>query len=416
MKKTLLTACLTLTTSFTAFAHVESFPTDKKHQCELFDIFKKKKKKDEVKKVVVDPNKTQEKFNTITSRVAGLYAGTIRERDVEFKIIQDWESDVVNAYAQKFTNVWQLTFKGGLYREAAVTDDALALVACHEMGHLIGGAPYINGSDSQLSIEGQSDFWGSSVCIKRYFKEFPETVYLEEGFSKYTCDIQYYGDEEAKNICYRTVKAGTSMATMLAGPEGKVDFESPDYNRLSYTSQKHPAAQCRLDTYTAGALCELDDTSLAFDDKTAKTKLTTEFLCNDRTSNSDIKVERRPKCWFNENLNKTYVDYDEKVVSQRFKSLKGRPMIVRYFNHMPGKYTIRLVPMDQITKDSVNILVGKAEAVLPASGSMKDMFIYSFKKKTNATIKFLIEVSFEGKVISQDDNYIEIEARSVLAF
>lgn len=417
MKKTLLTACLTLATTLSAAnAHIGTLNAEKNHNCELFEIFKKKKKKEEIK-VVVDPNKTEEKFKRITNRVAALYSGTIRERDVEFEIIQDWKSDVVNAYAQKLPGKWRLTFLGGLYREAPVTDDALALTACHEMGHLIGGAPYINGSEGQLTIEGQSDFWGSAVCLKRYFQEFPETVYLEEGLPKYSCDIQYYGDEKAQNNCYRSYLAGKAMAAMLAGPQGeKPELDSPDYKRLSYTDQRHPKAQCRLDTYIAGSMCDLGETNFDFDDKTAKSKLTTDFLCNERTATSDVKVEKRPKCWFNEKLNNIYADFDPKVISQKYKTLKGKPVFINYFNHLPGEYTIRITPMDQFTKDAVNILDGEVKVKLGASENSKQMFIYSFKKKTNGKIKLLVEVVFEGKVISAPDDFMEIDAKSFLAF
>lgn len=416
VKKTLLTACLTLTATLNAYAHVGPLQTDKQHDCELFESFKKKKKEEKV--VIVDPNKTEEKFKRITTRVAALYSGTIRERNenIEFKIVHDWKSDVVNAYAQKGLFVWEVNFTGGLYRNTNVTDDGLALAACHEVGHLIGGAPYKNGTNGQISIEGQADFWASAVCLKRYFKEFPETVYMQEGYPKYACDIQYYGDEEATNTCYRTFLAGEGMAKMLAGANATEtpDLESQNRTELTYTSQFHPEAQCRLDTYAQGALCELDDTSFNFDEKTDKSKLTTDFLCNE---GANTKIEKRPKCWFNEKTNNIYGFTDTKVVSKKFRTLaKNNTITILYFNHLPGEYKIRLIPMDEITKESIVITNPEYKTNLPASGDIKNEFKYSFTKKTNAKLKILVEVTYEGQVISAKDDILEIKAKSFLAF
>jgi hypothetical protein len=424
VKKTLLTACLTLTATLNAYAHVGPLQTDKKHDCELFEAFKKKKKEEKI--VIVDPNKTEEKFKRITTRVAALYSGTIRDRVTgidggggEFRIVHDWKSDVVNAYAQKGMNFWEVNFTGGLYRDPNVTDDGLALTACHEVGHLIGGAPYKNGTNGQLSIEGQADFWASAVCIKRYFKEFPETVYMQEGYPKYACDIQYYGDQEATNICYRSFLAGEGMAKMLASAGGTEapDLESQNRTNLSYTSQFHPEAQCRLDTYSQGALCQLDDTSFNFDDKTDKSKLTTDFLCNERSNGVETKFEKRPKCWFNEKMNNIYANTDMKVISQKYRTLiKNKSITILYFNHLPGEYKIRLIPMDEITKESIVITNPEYKVNLPASGDTKNDFMYSFTKKTNAKLKILVEVTYEGQVISAKDDFLEINAKSFLAF
>lgn len=269
MKKTLVTVCLILTTMCNAYAHTETLHSDKKHISKLFDIFKKNEKEDQ--NVNADPSKTKKKFNTIIDRVVRLYSKDIKKRKAKLKVDKYWESNVVNAFAEKDGNKWRILFLGGLYRTPSLTDDALALATCHEIGHLIGGTPFVEGGESEMSVEGQADFWGAAVCLKKYFHNFPETIYMEEGFAKYTCDTQYYGDEDAKNICYRTIMAGQSVLNTVTSPKKlPSNFDTPDDSQVSYTTHNYPGAQCRFDTYVAGALCNLDDS------------------CN----------EKRPRCWF----------------------------------------------------------------------------------------------------------------------
>ena len=250
-----------------SYAHTETLLTNEKHVCQLFDIFKKEKKFNN------DPSKTKKKFNTIIDRVVRLYSKEIKKRNVKLKVDKNWEANDVNAFAEKDENKWRILILGGLYRHPSFTDDALALSTCHEIGHLIGGTPFVEGGESEMSVEGQADFWGAAVCLKKYFQNFPETIYMEEGFSKYTCDTQYYGDEDAKNICYRTIMAGQSVLKATTRPKNlPPNFETPDDSQISHTTHYYPGAQCRFDTYAAGALCNLDHT------------------CN----------KKRPRCWFKE--------------------------------------------------------------------------------------------------------------------
>lgn len=252
------------------YAHAEPLLYEKKKINKLFDIFKRNEKEDQ--NVNADPNKTKKKFNTIIDRVARLYSKEIKKRNAKLKVDKNWESKVVNAFAEKDGNKWRILILGGLYRHPSFTDDALALGTCHEMGHLIGGAPLVVGGESEMSNEGQADFWGAAVCLKKYFQSFPETTYMEEGFSKFTCDTQYYSDEDAKNICYRTIMAGQSLLKTLRSKEMPLNFDTPDESQISKTTDYYPGTQCRFDTYTAGALCNLDDD------------------CN----------KARPRCWYKE--------------------------------------------------------------------------------------------------------------------
>src|SRR5690606_9857066 len=82
-------------------------------------------------------------------------------------INRDWSNGTVNAYAQQFFGRWMVTFPGGLPRHPAVTAGGFALVACHEVGHHIGGFP-VN-FFPRMSIEGQADYFANTKCLRNIF-------------------------------------------------------------------------------------------------------------------------------------------------------------------------------------------------------------------------------------------------------
>jgi len=74
----------------------------------------------------------------------------------ELVIDKHWEDGTVNAYASENGNNDVISMFGGLARHPAITPDAFYLVACHEIGHHLGGAPK-KGNTQWASNEGQAD-------------------------------------------------------------------------------------------------------------------------------------------------------------------------------------------------------------------------------------------------------------------
>lgn len=410
MKKIALTLFIGITTTFNAMAieHV-----DKDATC---DWFKLQDAPATVTSNESDPTKTKEKFELISNRITSLYSDTIKQLGGNLQVDLDWDLPEANAYARKINSLWLLEFYGALYRHKTVTDDGYALTVCHELGHLIGGAPFK--VLTKLSVEGQADFWATSVCLKKYFTEYPEKVSMKEGSAKQQCDRQYADDENAKNNCYRTALAGMSMATffseLMKAPQP--EFEKKDPKDRSATKQIHPEAQCRLDTYLSGSLCNLEDTSLVFEEKLLKDKLTTDFLCSQVIDGQLTKIEQRPKCWFNELNNALYTNYKNKVRSKSLVGLKGGKINLTYFNNLPGEYRVKVVP-DPATSFYVQMTSDDYMASLPASGQTYDIaFTYRFVKRANRKLKFYIIVEYNGKVILDRDNVVTIDATALVPY
>ena len=79
------------------------------------------------------------------------------------------EEMTFNAYATfSDENEALILVNNGLMVHSQMNIKLLDLFLCHELGHLLGGAPKIirrNGKTSWSSVEGQSDYYASSVCM-----------------------------------------------------------------------------------------------------------------------------------------------------------------------------------------------------------------------------------------------------------
>ena len=229
-------------------------------------------------------------FNKILDDVVAIYAPIIAEKGKTLDMIRKWDDGTVNAYAQQTGNTWKVSMFGGLARHEAVTDDAFALVVCHEVGHHIGGAPKIS-SSKWASNEGQADYFGTLKCFRRTFRDEDNVRIMAN------INIPDYVTEKCKAefpeagelaLCQRAALAGKSLAKLLGGGRGG-NFNTPDGRVVDTTNDRHPAAQCRLDTYFQGALCDKD----IFDELSSKDPIPGSCA---RVRGRSVGV--RPLCWF----------------------------------------------------------------------------------------------------------------------
>ena len=200
-------------------------------------------------------NQTQ--FEQVISKVENVYTDVIKDYGGTLVINRKWESPVVNAGALRSSDSWQINLYGGMARHEEMTEDAFALVICHELGHHIGGAPkkIISGKRHWSSTEGQSDYWAALKCLRRVF----ENEDNEDSISQ--ASVPPAVTEECQTpLCQRIALAAQAISKINAQIRSAPmpDFSTPDLTRVMITDDKHPVAQCRLDTLFQGALCTLD--------------------------------------------------------------------------------------------------------------------------------------------------------------
>jgi hypothetical protein len=239
---------------------------------------------------------TEARFNEIIDIADKYYRPIVKEKGGKLKWSRGWNNDTVNASAQRtfFGGTWKVNMYGGLARHPLVTDDGFALVVCHELGHHLAGTPTNSFPNTWASVEGQSDYFATLKCFRRMFEsdnneqivanmgEIPESV-----INKCNANFTLPND---RALCVRASMGGLSLAKLLGSLRGNsnVDFDTPDADVVSRTNSSHPAAQCRLDTYFQGALCDIPYSEEVGKDPLAGT-------CN---RSEGYKDGVRPLCWY----------------------------------------------------------------------------------------------------------------------
>jgi hypothetical protein len=250
-----------------------------------------------------EANITQEQFNKIIDGVIDIWKPLAEARGAKLTVNKRWDDSTVNASANQVGNSWVVNMYGGLARRPEVTQDAFALVVCHELGHHFAGY-YFYGSDDWAASEGQSDYWATQVCGRyiwrqtyfknpRYFTDAPKEI-------KDACD-KVWKEPVTQALCYRTTAAGISLATLLG--RGKVvKVNTPDTSTVRSTNVNHPQAQCRLDTYFAGATCPaaadlrvIPGKDLSDQNSIEGEQIAAKYSCLNPTQ---FQSGFRPRCWF----------------------------------------------------------------------------------------------------------------------
>lgn len=238
---------------------------------------------------------SEAQFNAVITKVENIYKPIVKTYGGNLVVVRNWQDPEVNAYAERIGTNWKVEMFGGLARHETVTVDGMALVVCHEIGHHIAGAPLKTGR--WASTEGQSDYFGTSKCLRRVWEgddneeavanlEVPNAVKNLCGKS-WAMNRDYY-------ICIRSAMAGASLSNLFAashinGPQPFGKFETPDPAVVAKTYESHPKHQCRLDTYFEGSLCAAGKR--------------TDFLTTSETKgachpNLGHKEGLRPLCWY----------------------------------------------------------------------------------------------------------------------
>lgn len=221
------------------------------------------------------------------------YAPIVSTFGYKLVIEGDWYDSTVNAYAYQTGDYWVVKMFGGLARRPEITADGFLGVICHELGHHLGGFPFVSG---WAAAEGQSDYYATQVCLGEIWKNDYITNELQANKSsinpKRICDA-VTGDYNERNLCIRKMEAGYSLANMLSGGRG-VSWTNRDTSVVSITYLKHPGAQCRFDTYLAGSVCLKNYNPYEI--------YRTEYEQLESICNKNDYYGMRPRCWFKPRL------------------------------------------------------------------------------------------------------------------
>ncbi len=180
----------------------------------------------------------------------------------KLKVGSDWNSQTENAYAQAPKNgAAILQFFGGLYRNQNMDNDGFLLVFCHEVGHHMAGQPASNWG---LSVEGQSDYFATHTCMPMMLADQDNSSWVQRNRVSLRvmqlCNRVWGFNTSRSYLCQRTLSASEGVALFFHGNrDNKPTLWAKDHSHVETTNPRHPAAQCRLDTYVAGATCNTEN-------------------------------------------------------------------------------------------------------------------------------------------------------------
>lgn len=241
---------------------------------------------------------TEEQFNKVMDRIELLYTPIIAKAGGTLNVVRNWEDGTVNAYATQNGTDWQIQMFGGLARHPVITEDAMAVVACHEIGHHIGGAPKIaNMWSTWATNEGGADYFAAVKCLRLYFDESSNATWMKENaanvppFAVSEC-AQVFGTENDRAVCLRTAMATYSVGLLfqdLRQEPNAPQFNTPDQKVVAKTDDRHPGTQCRVDTYFNGGLC---------DKSVNEAQSNSDYHAGTCTQDKGYTRGFRPLCWF----------------------------------------------------------------------------------------------------------------------
>ena len=179
-----------------------------------------------------------------------------------------------------------LSMSGGLARVRGITQDALALVACHELGHLLGGSP---------QNEGQADYFATAKCLREIFAQPAARLFSRldaiDATARRACRRAFRRTAD-RGTCMRSAMAAVSASAATTGwgdDDPAPSLGTPDPFETTVTDDRHANRQCRLDTQFQGALCSK--------------RATEDFSDTDPAAGACTEVEHfslglRPRCWY----------------------------------------------------------------------------------------------------------------------
>jgi len=206
-------------------------------------------------------------------------------------ILFEWSDEsITRVAAMSHTLPRKMHVSQSLLENPKLKKENLYNVFCHELGHIIGGAPFIEefpGDNRKISTEGQADYFATAKCMKRVidldkYREYKIEEQIETDLEKRGCTtpmcklISYFS--------YQTI--------LLLGDNEEFSFEAVDEHVVDYTYPYKNSEQCRLDTFLAGAICPVAS-DINFSDESQSFA-----ACHWRGFSTNFILGSRPACWF----------------------------------------------------------------------------------------------------------------------
>jgi hypothetical protein len=198
----------------------------------------------------------KQSFNSIPIKVLESMSSEIESSGLEISFNLNWESETKNAGASRKANKGLISLYGGYARLSSMTKDTFAHTICHELGHLIGGAPQVMPT-SKYSSEAQSDYFATKTCLPKYLKNKQRQLNSLPTLHRELCLNNFTKISEQRKCAYLM---GVAIDKLIVDNElqPRQKWESPellDNSILGRTEfNDYPKVSCRYTTYIFGVI------------------------------------------------------------------------------------------------------------------------------------------------------------------
>jgi hypothetical protein len=242
---------------------------------------------------------SKDEYFKITKSLYFLYGKKFEDNGGKLNFTLKESDQAANAFASKnVDNVWEITVISSLLNFKEQTRATIGLILCHEIGHFMGGQPYVEGiqltpavrssAPKKMSCEGQADYFATSECIKKLSNEMPDLFTDNLGvlnpLVSAECD-KSYSEKKESELCQNVATASFQTTLIYQKIMEKLNVYQSFYSRIENEKSdrtlnhvgEYPTLDCRYETFINGILCS--------------------SLTN---NNCDDKKWSRPACWFQE--------------------------------------------------------------------------------------------------------------------
>nr|BFD60856.1 hypothetical protein CKG001_29630 [Bdellovibrio sp. CKG001]BFD64269.1 hypothetical protein BdHM001_29500 [Bdellovibrio sp. HM001]BFD68464.1 hypothetical protein HAGR004_34860 [Bdellovibrio sp. HAGR004] len=201
---------------------------------------------------------TEEQYRQLLAEFQSKYMMRVYQQTGKPLVISyDWVNPYFAGGSMDKGTYLQVILWGGLARAPGASMEILAGILCHEIGHTMGEEPRQTFAGAEWSSsEGQSDFFTGRTCLPEFLSAHPELAQNVSEEAKSVC--------EGNLLCARTAQVGLAMTQFFQKYDSQktdaVSLLTPAPTAKELLRNVYPSIQCRLDTYVAGAKCQLGGT------------------------------------------------------------------------------------------------------------------------------------------------------------
>lgn len=215
----------------------------------------------------------------------------IQEQGLQIELNYDSKAKIPSAFAKWISpkKIGQITFNESFFALNSLSQASLGLILCHEVGHFLGGRPFVTAPKPQgifnfgnkfpnMSAEGQADFFATAYCLPRIKKllklehNTPSLLEIQNCEGSLEC-------QEDLNIIGQTVSTYAEIMAFLnivTVPTESTDYSHDRPDETIKNPGAYPSLSCRAETLRSGLSCQ-------------------DF---EEEGNCSNLLELRPKCWF----------------------------------------------------------------------------------------------------------------------